>query len=212
MNRDSLGVVARRRKASVTDEEKARTREEIVAAAHAQIAEDGYASASVVAVAHRAGVATGSVYRYFPSKAELFVEVFRRAAGRELELIAEIVDRPGPVRERLSAGVEAFARRALAAPTLVYALMAEPVDPALEAERLASKGAWRELFAGLLREGVEAGEVTPLDPEVTAAAIVGGMQEALLLPPGAGHEALVASLVQFSSNAIGDGNPSRQHA
>lgn len=204
--------MARRRKASLTDADKARTREEIVAAAHAQIAEDGYASASVVAVAHRAGVATGSVYRYFPSKAELFVEVFRRAAGRELELIADIVDRPGPVRERLAAGVEAFARRALAAPTLVYALMAEPVDPAIEAERLASKSAWRELFAGLVREGVEAGEIAPLDAEITAAAVVGGMQEALLLPPGAGHEALVASLVRFSSNAIGDGNPSRQPA
>ena len=189
---------------------KARTREAIVAAAHDQIAQDGYASASVIAVAQRAGVATGSVYRYFPSKAELFVEVFRRAAGRELELIAEIVDRPGSVRERLGAGVEAFARRALAAPTLVYALMAEPVDPALEAERLASKGAWRELFAGLLREGVEAGDLAAIDPEITAAAIVGGMQEALLLPPGAGHEALVASLVQFSSNAIGHGDPSRQ--
>ena len=204
--------MARRRKASVTDEEKARTREAIVAAAHDQIAQDGYASASVIAVAQRAGVATGSVYRYFPSKAELVVEVFRRAAVRELELIAEIVDRPGSVRERLGAGVEAFARRALAAPTLAYALMAEPVDPALEAERLASKDAWRELFAGLLREGVEAGDLAAIDPEITAAAIVGGMQEALLLPPGAGHEALVASLVQFSSNAIGHGDPSRQPA
>jgi AcrR family transcriptional regulator len=201
----------RRRKASLTDDEKARTREEIVAAAHAQIAADGYASASVVAVARRAGVATGSVYRYFPSKADLFVEVFRRAAGRELELIAGIVNRPGPVRERVAAGVEAFARRALAAPTLVYALMAEPVDPALEAERLASKAAWRDLFAVLLREGVEAGEVAPLDPEVAAAALVGGLQEALLLPAGAKHEALVASLVQFSCNAIrdGDGSPQR---
>jgi AcrR family transcriptional regulator len=204
--------VARRRKASLTDEEKARTREEIVRAAHGQIAEAGYASATVVAVAHRAGVATGSVYRYFPSKSELFVEVFRRAASRELALIADIVDRPGPVRERLARSAEAFARRALAAPTLVYALMAEPVDRALEAERLASKGAWRELFAGLLSEGVETGEIRALDPEVTAAAIVGGMQEALLLHPGSGREALVASLVRFSCNAIGDGEASRQHA
>jgi AcrR family transcriptional regulator len=204
--------VARRRKASLTDEEKARTREEIVRAAHGQIAEAGYASATVVAVAHRAGVATGSVYRYFPSKSDLFVEVFRRAASRELALIADIVDRPGPVRERLARSAEAFARRALAAPTLVYALMAEPVDRALEAERLASKGAWRELFAGLLSEGVETGEIRALDPEVTAAAIVGGMQEALLLQLGPDREALVASLVRFSCNAIGDGEASRQHA
>jgi AcrR family transcriptional regulator len=199
-----------RRRASLTEDEKAATREVIVSAAHEQVAADGYASASVVAVARRAGVATGSVYRYFPSKAELFAEVFRRAAGRELEVIGEIVTAPGPVRERLAAAVEAFARRALAAPTLVYALMAEPVDPALEAERLASKRAWRALFAGLLQEGMETGEVAPLDADVAAAAIVGGMQEALIAPPGAGHEALVASLVQFSCNAIRDGNGSRQ--
>jgi hypothetical protein len=90
--------------------------------------------------------------------------------------------------------------------------MAEPVDPAIEAERLASKSAFRELFAGLLREGVASGQIAPLDPEVAAAALVGGMQEALVLPPGAGHEALVASLVQFSCNAVGNGDASRQHA
>jgi AcrR family transcriptional regulator len=209
MNPDSLKRVARR-KASLTDEDKARTREAIVAAAHDQVAADGYASASVVAVARRAGVATGSVYRYFPSKADLFTEVFRRAAGRELEVIGAIVSAPGPVRHRLAAATEAFARRALAAPTLVYALLAEPVDPALEVERLSSKRAWRHLFAGLLREGIESGEVPPLDPEVAAAALVGGMQEALIALPGAGHEALVASLVQFSCNAIRDGDGSKQ--
>jgi AcrR family transcriptional regulator len=191
-----------RRKASLTEEEKARTRAAIVRAAHDQIAEAGYASASVVVVARRAGVATGSVYRYFPSKEDLFVEVFRGAAGGELRLIAALVERPGRVQERLAAAIEAFARRALAAPTLVNALMAEPVDPAIEAERRASKDAWRELFAGLLREGMDRGEVAALDPEVAAAAIVGGMQEALVLPPGAGHEALVASLVSFSCNGV----------
>ena len=201
----------RRCKASLTDEDKAHTREAIVAAAHAQVAEDRYASASVVAVARRAGVATGTVYRYFPSKAVLFAVVFRRAAGAELELIGGILDAPGPVRERLAAAIEAFARRALAAPTLVYALMAEPVDPAIEAERLASKRAWRALFAAVLREGMEAGDLAAIDPEVAAAALVGGMQEALLLPPGAGHEALVASLVSFSTNAVRDGNGSPEH-
>ena len=192
-----------RRKASLTQEDKARTRAAIVAAAHDQVAEGGYASASVVIVADRAGVATGSVYRYFPSKEELFAEVFRRAASAELDLITAIATEAGrPARERLAAAVETFARRALAAPTLVYALMAEPVDPAVEKERLTSKRAYRTVFARLLREGVEAQELAPLDADVTAAALVGGMQEALVAPPGTGHEALVASLVQFSLNAI----------
>jgi AcrR family transcriptional regulator len=206
-----------RRKASLTREEKARTREDIVAAAHAQVAAGGYGSASMVAVARRAGVATGTVYRYFPSKADLFAEVFRLAAGRELDLIAAIACEPGrPTGERLAAAVEAFARRALAAPTLVYALLAEPVDPLVESERLTSKRAFRELFAGLLREGLAAGELGPIDPDVAAALIVGGLQEALIALPAASHEALVASLVQLSQNAIrgqgardGDGAPRR---
>jgi AcrR family transcriptional regulator len=65
-----------------TEARKAETRERIVAAALDQLAEGGYASATVQAVARRAGVATGSVYRHFPSKADLFTEVFRRASQR----------------------------------------------------------------------------------------------------------------------------------
>src|ERR671937_1575416 len=87
-------------------------RERIVGAAREQVAKGGYASASVQAVARRAGVATGSVYRHFPSKAELFAEVFRRASQRELDVVAAAVaDRSVPVRERLAAAIEAFARR-----------------------------------------------------------------------------------------------------
>ena len=50
------------------------------------MADGGYASASVQAVAARAGVATGTVYRHFASKADLFAEVFRRASQRELDV------------------------------------------------------------------------------------------------------------------------------
>ena len=73
-------IVARRRKASLTDEEKARTREAIVAAGHEQVAEGGWAAASVVDVARRAGVSTGALYRHFSGKGELCAEIFRAAA------------------------------------------------------------------------------------------------------------------------------------
>ena len=54
-------------------------------AAHALIARGGYREAQVAAVAAGAGVATGTVYRHFPSKADLFAEVFRRASQREVD-------------------------------------------------------------------------------------------------------------------------------
>src|SRR5205809_982718 len=67
-----------------TEARKAAARETILAAALDQVAAGGYASASVQAVARRAGVATGTVYRHFPSKADLFADVFQPASAREL--------------------------------------------------------------------------------------------------------------------------------
>ena len=146
----------------------AAARERIVDAALDQLAEGGYASASVVAVARPAGVATGSVYRHFPSKGDLFAEVFRRASQREVDVLRTMTDRCEPVTHRLAAWVEAFVRRALAEPVRAYALIAEPVDPAVEAERLTFRRAYADLFERALRDGMQAGELPPLDAELTA--------------------------------------------
>src|SRR5688500_13219083 len=133
-----------------TDRTRARlaaARERIVDAALDQLAEGGYASASVAAVARRSGVATGTVYRHFPSKGHLFAEVFRRAAQRGVDVLRGMTERGEPVANRLAAWVEAFVRRSLAEPVRAYALIAEPVDPAVEAERIAFRRAYADLFA-----------------------------------------------------------------
>jgi AcrR family transcriptional regulator len=184
----------------------AAARERIVDAALAQLAEGGYASASVVAVARRAGVATGSVYRHFPSKGDLFAEVFRRASQREVDVLRGMTDRGEPVTNRLAAWVEAFVRRALAEPVRAYALIAEPVDPAVEAERLTFRRAYADLFERALRDGAQAGDIPPLDAELTATAIVGALAEALVGPlqrRDAGADALVAGLQTFVLRAVG---------
>ncbi len=119
------------------------------------------------AVAARAGVATGSVYRHFPSKAELLAEAFRRASQRE-------VDAVGGGRTRSRRAVEVFVRRALAAPVRAYALIAEPRDPAVEAERLAFRRAYAEVFA-----------CAPSDRAATRSSpppLVGALGEALVGP------------------------------
>ncbi|HEY6695892.1 MAG TPA: TetR/AcrR family transcriptional regulator [Solirubrobacteraceae bacterium] len=184
----------------------AAARERIVDAALAQLAAGGYASASVVAVARRAGVATGSVYRHFPSKGELFAEAFRRASQREVDVLRGMTDRSEPVTHRLAAWVEGFVRRALAEPVRAYALIAEPVDPAVEAERLTFRRAYADLFERALRDGAARGEIPPLDAELTAAAIVGALAEALVGPlqrREAGADALVAGLQSFVLRSVG---------
>ena len=150
-----------------TDRTRARlaaARERIVDAALDQLAEGGYASASVATVARRAGVATGTVYRHFPSKADLFAEVFRRAAQREVDVLRAMTDREEPRRApagRLGRGVRApRARRA---------------GPRVRADRRAGRPGGRgraaDLPARLRRpvrararsDGVQRGELPPLD-------------------------------------------------
>jgi AcrR family transcriptional regulator len=183
----------------------AAAKEAILVAALDQLAEGGYASASVVAVARRAGVATGTVYRHFPSKGDLFAEAFRRAAQREVDALRAIARRGEPVSTRLAAWVEAFVRRALAEPVRAFALIAEPVDPAVEAERLVFRRAYGDLFASALEEGVRSGELPAHDSALTAAAIVGALAEALVGPLAhrdAGADTLVAGLQRFVLGAV----------
>jgi AcrR family transcriptional regulator len=182
-------------------ERRAATRDAIIAGTLSLVAEGGWSAASMHDVARRAGVATGSLYRHFPSKGDLLAEVFAEAAGREQAVIADIArdDARAPLH-RLGAAIEAFAHRANGAPTLAYALMAEPVDPAVEAARLASKRTYRSIFAELLDAAVAAGAIAPLDTDVAAAAIVGALQEALSSPA---DDRVIAGLVTFTVNAVG---------
>ena len=180
-------------------------REQILAAAHSLIAEGGYGAAGVAAVAARAGVATGSVYRHFPSKGALFTEVFRRASQREVQAFAEAAREDGrPVRERIAAALETFARRALRGRRLAFALIAEPVDPAVEAERLVFRRAYRDLLAGMIRQGIDQGELPDQDAELSAACVVGAVAEGLLGPlaDSGSAEEQVASVVAFCLRAL----------
>src|SRR4051795_10953364 len=104
-----------------TEARKAATRERVVAAALEQVAEGGDGAGSVQAVAGRAGLAVGTIYRHFPSKAELFAEVFRRASQRELDVLVEVsAGEDRGAAERVAPAVEASARRALAGPVLAF--------------------------------------------------------------------------------------------
>jgi AcrR family transcriptional regulator len=186
---------------------QAATRGRIAAAAHDLVAEGGYGAASMQAVAARAGVAVGTVYRHFPAKADLVAEVFRSAAEHELAVVEQVTGDPAqPASRRVAAGAEAFCRRALAAPTLAYAQLAEPVDPAVESERLRLRRGYRDVFAGVLADGVASGELSPHDTTTVAAALVGALGEALVGPLAAGtdgrHDALVATLVDFCLSSL----------
>ena len=142
----------------------------------------GYAGASVLAIARRAGVSAGALYRHFPSKAELFVEVLRAAGEGELAEMNAAASQAQTFMGRLEAVVATYARRALRNPRLAWALVYEPVDALVDAERLAYRRSYCRAMAALLRQGIAAGELPNENPDLTAAALVGVISETLVGP------------------------------
>jgi AcrR family transcriptional regulator len=193
-----------------TETRRAEIRERITTAARELIAEGGYIAAQVATVADRAGVAVGTVYRHFPSKSDLFACVFREASQHEVDAMRAAVEAShGPAADRIAAGIETFARRALRGKRLAWALLAEPVDPAVEAERLHFRHSYRDLMAEVIAEGIEAGDLPEQDVDATAAALIGAIGETMLGPlsptaNGGDPEALIASLINFCTRAIGE--------
>ena len=186
-------------------------RERILVAARRLVAAGGYRNAPITAVAAEAGVSTGLIYRHFPSKAELFVEVLTFAVEHELEILAAIADEPLPAPERLQLAVASFVRRAMAGPGLAYAFIAEPVDPEVEAERIRCRRLFGDVFKRILEDGVHAGELPAQDLEISAACIVGAFTEALVGPIGPSRKSVrdkerwVTAISAFCGRAVGVG-------
>lgn len=185
------------------------TRDRLLTAGLEIVRRDGYGAASVGAIAERAGVAAGTLYRHFPSKGELFAELFRSVCSREVDALHAADPGAGaPAADRAEAVIATFAGRALQSPRLAWALIAEPVDPLVDAERLEYRRAYGEVLATIVRDGIADGSLPAQDPELTAAAIVGGVGEALVGPtsPLAGEPdraAIIAALRTFVRRALG---------
>ncbi|MGH3714641.1 MAG: TetR/AcrR family transcriptional regulator [Micromonosporaceae bacterium] len=177
----------------------------ILDAAIGLLAEQGYAGCSMAAVAARTGIATGSLYKHFGNKSELAVELFRTVVTREVDAVSEAAHRPGDLVQQIVAVIETFAGRALKAPRLAYALLAEPVDPAVDAERLVFRRAFRDVFAERIALGVQSGVLPPQDPLITASALVGAGAEALVGPlsEGSASPGVVPAMVTFTMRALG---------
>jgi len=185
------------------------TRTRLLGAGVAVLESGGYAGASVAAIAEHAGVATGTLYRHFPSKADLFVELFRTIGDAELAAMREAASATRSVGEELDAAIATFAGRAMARPRLAWALVYEPLDPPVDAERVRYRRDYARRMAAFVRERVEAGELPDQDPDTTAAALIGAIVEALVSPlsPVAGGnadpDAVIVALTAFCRRAVG---------
>jgi AcrR family transcriptional regulator len=157
-------------------------RADILSAAQRIVRQQGFAAAKIRPVAEASGVSVGSVYSYFPDVETLHVEVFTAWAGKELATVQAAVDGSADPAAKLRRLVQIFATRALAAPRLSWALLAEAVFPAVERQRLAYRQQYVRLSAAIVERGVLAGSFAPQSVLTTSRALVGAISESLIGP------------------------------
>ena len=157
-------------------------RQAILAAAREAAAEGGMAAVQIAPVAQRAHVAAGTVYRYFPSKADLIAELIAEVTRVELLAIRRAADAaPGP-SSALAAAVTTVAVHVLSHRKLAWGILAEPVDVDVSASRLMSR---REIAGELelrIAAAVRAGHLPAQDTALAATALLGALHEALVGP------------------------------
>lgn len=164
-----------------------RRRQALLKAARTVVREGGFRELQMASVAAAAEVAVGTIYRYFPSKAELCAELVARVSQRELDVLSEIAASGGTAAERLCAGVESFSARAFRSGRLAYAVIAEPVDPEVEDVRLRYRAEIARVFKAMLDE--QDGTLVCDDSDTASVCVVGAVMEGVIGPLSPGQEA-----------------------
>ncbi len=147
-----------------------RNRERVLEAAKAVFSTGG-AEASLEAVAKRAGVGIGTLYRHFPTREALYEAVYRREVEQLGELADVLKDEAEPVealRRWISSNIEFVATKKGMAAALALAAHGSPELHSFSFERLTQS------IGVLLERAVKAGEIrADVSPEDLLRTLVG---------------------------------------
>ncbi|NGO79813.1 TetR/AcrR family transcriptional regulator [Streptomyces sp. YC504] len=156
------------------------TKAKLYEAAVTLIAEQGFSATTVDEIAERAGVAKGTVYYNFASKAELFEELLRYGVGLLTESLQRAVDDTARSGGTKVAALDAMIRAGLdfiaTYPSFTQLYVAElyRTGRAWQSTLLVVRQQAVAVVEEVLREAVAAGELSEeIDIPLTAAALVG---------------------------------------
>ncbi|PZO90049.1 MAG: TetR family transcriptional regulator [Acinetobacter johnsonii] len=186
-------------------------REAILQSARELIAQGGIKDAQIQAIAERAGVSSGLVYRYFDNKSQVLIEVLSEAIQHEVKILNHIAESELSSKQKLDKAVTTFVKRAMNSPQLAYSLMFEPVDAELEHERFRSKQLIKQSMKEILAAGKINGEFGFEDLNTAALCVVGAMTFVVIEPLNPSRNVMfdqnykdyfVKQIAEFCVNAV----------
>ncbi len=200
------------KRSSLMQERMEQNREAILQSARELIAQGGIKDAQIQAIAERAGVSSGLVYRYFDNKSQVLIEVLSEAIQHEVKILNHIAESDELTsKQKLDKAVTTFVKRAMNSPQLAYSLMFEPVDAELEHERFRSKQLIKQSMKEILVAGKINGEFGFEDLNTAALCVVGAMTFVVIEPlnPSRGvmfeqnhKDYFVKQIAEFCVNAV----------
>jgi AcrR family transcriptional regulator len=147
--------------------------QEILEAATALFAQNGYANVTVPEVAARAGVGLGTLYLRYPSKEALGNAVFRHCKEAWRLAVLEEWSTRGSARAQFHAYWARMERFVEACPSEAHYLETNPIGHDLDQESQALRDRLSVRSAAHVQAWIDSGEVRPLPIEVVAALVHG---------------------------------------
>ncbi|MFH2056669.1 MAG: TetR/AcrR family transcriptional regulator [bacterium] len=148
----------------------AERRQMILSAALTLFARDGYTGCEVEQIAREAGVGKGTIYRYYPSKQELFLALVDRGYELLQARMLKSRDMTLDVAERFKRGMQAHVDFFLENPDYYRVMMLELPDHRLKLSGDIMKRHQRYIqpLVNAIRASVDSGEFKQIDSEFTA--------------------------------------------
>lgn len=137
-----------------------RRRLEILESATLIFAARGFAEADVQDIADQTGVGKGTVYRYFPSKGDLFLAAVDHGMKNLKAAVDQAATPDQAPLQRVAAGILAYLTFFDEHPEIVELMVQERAhfrdreQPTYFVHRAANMGPWRDLFKDLIEAGV----------------------------------------------------------
>jgi AcrR family transcriptional regulator len=157
-------------------------RERILASGLQLFAYEPYQAVTMDRVADAASVAKGTLYLYFQSKEDLYLEILSDGLETIARSYASTVDPASPVKDRLRHAVALTIQFYDQRRDLLRLISTEEPRMAQARNRLIQ--GWRDrgvrFFTTLIEEGMQSGVFRPGDPRLATHAILGGMRSVML--------------------------------
>ncbi|MCS6924894.1 MAG: TetR/AcrR family transcriptional regulator [Candidatus Binatia bacterium] len=149
--------------------------ESILQAAAACFGEQGYRATTLEAVAERVGISRVTLYRYCPSKEELLIRVFERSIAIFQRGLRQICAQDVPPTEKLRQIIRHQVRLMADHRNFLSVFFSEEVNlpPDMAQRARNERRAYNALIEGVIREGIETGQLAPFPPKLLTFALLG---------------------------------------